>query len=140
LVGADIRWSLQAQQNGHIVGGVGVDQTLVDDAERFLEASTVAECLPASQSPTGEVAALQKTDKQTYVVEDVECNAYCTEWSRHMLDLGHKSEPWRLRRVLEAFKLKVCTSSVATALSSHPKLRLLISAVLGSTTVGGIRL
>jgi hypothetical protein len=29
---------------------------------------------------------------------------------------------------------------LATALSSQPMLRLLISAVLGSTTVGGIRL
>jgi hypothetical protein len=87
-----------------------VDQTLVDDTERFLEACTVVECLPALQSPTGEVAALQKTDKQTYFVEDVECNAYCTEWTRHLLDLSHKAEPWRLRRVLEAFKLKVHTS------------------------------
>jgi hypothetical protein len=89
---------------------VGVEQTLVDDTERFLEACTVAECLPASQSPIGQVVTLQKTDKQAYVVEDVECNAYCTEWTRHLLDLGHKAEPWRLRRVLEAFKLKVCTS------------------------------
>jgi hypothetical protein len=31
-------------------------------------------------------------------------------------------------------------TNIATALSSHPMLRLLISAVLGSTTVGGIRL
>lgn len=86
-----------------------MNQTLADDTERFLEACTVAECLPASQLPAGEVATLQKTDKQTYVVEDVECNAYCTEWTRLLLDLGHSAEPWRLRRVLEAFKLKVHT-------------------------------
>jgi len=103
---------LQAQQSGHIVGGPGVNQTLVDDAERFLEACTVAECLPASQSPTGDVATLQKIDKQTYVVEGVECNAYCTDWAHLLLDLGHGAEPWRLRRVLEAFKLKVHTSTV----------------------------
>lgn len=95
-----------AQQSGQIIGGPGVNQTLVDDAERFLEACTVAECLPASQSPTGDVATLQKIDKQTYIVEDVECNTYCTEWAHHLLDLGHSAEPWRLRRVLEAFKLK----------------------------------
>lgn len=98
---------MQAQRSGHIVGGVGVDQMLVDDTERFLEACAMSECLPAAQSPTGEVTTLQKTDRQTYVVEDVECNAYCSEWTRHLLDLGHNSEPWRLRRVLEAFKLKV---------------------------------
>jgi len=86
-----------------------VNQTLADDTERFLEACTVVECLSASQSPTGEVATLQKTDKHTYVVEDVECNTYCTEWTRLLLDLGHSAEPWRLRRVLEAFKLKVYT-------------------------------
>ncbi|PSN47625.1 hypothetical protein C0J52_04578 [Blattella germanica] len=91
-----------AQQSGHIVGGPGVNQTLVDDAERFLEACTVAECLPASQ----EVATLSKTDKQTYNVDGVESNAYCIEWARLLLDLGHTAEPWRLRRVLEAFKLK----------------------------------
>jgi hypothetical protein len=79
----------------------------VDDAERFLEACTVAECLPESQSPTGEVATLQKIDDQTYIVEDVECNAYCIEWAHILLDLGHGAEPWRLRKVLEAFKLKV---------------------------------
>lgn len=95
-----------AQQSGHIVGGAGVSQTLADDTERFLEACTVAECLPASQLPTGEVATLQKTDKQIHVVENVECNAYCTEWTRLLLDLGPSAEPWRLRRVLEAFKLK----------------------------------
>lgn len=98
---------MQAQRSGHIVGGVGVDQMLVDDTERFLEACAMSECLPPAQSPTGEVTTLQKTDRQTYVVEDVECNAYCSEWTRHLLDLGHNSEPWRLRRVLEAFKLKV---------------------------------
>ncbi|KAJ9579569.1 hypothetical protein L9F63_004754 [Diploptera punctata] len=91
-----------AQQRGHIVGGPGVDQSIVDDAERFLEACTVAECLPASQ----EVATLHKTDKQTYYVEGVESNAYCNEWARLLLDVGHSAEPWRLRRVLEAFKLK----------------------------------
>lgn len=91
-----------AQQSGHIMGGPGVDQTLVDDVERFLEACTVAECLPASQ----EVATLCKTDKQTYVVEGVESNAYCNEWARLLLDLEHSAEPWRLRRVLETFKLK----------------------------------
>lgn len=81
----------------------------MDDAEHFLEACTVAECLPVSQSPTGEVATLQKVDKQTHTVEGVECNAYCTDWAHILLDLGDSAEPWRLRKVLEAFKLKVCT-------------------------------
>ena len=99
----NLSFMLQAQQSGHIVGGPGVDQTMVDDTERFLEACTVAECLPASQ----EVATLTKTDKNTYIVQGVESNAYCNDWARLLLDLGHSADPWRLRRVLEAFKLKV---------------------------------
>jgi hypothetical protein len=81
----------------------------VDDAEHFLEACTVAECLTASQSPTGEMATLQKVDNQTHIVGGVECDAYCNEWARLLLDHGDSAEPWRLRKVLEAFKLKVCT-------------------------------
>ncbi|XP_069684162.1 protein Njmu-R1-like isoform X3 [Periplaneta americana] len=105
-LGPNIASLLQlAQRNGHVVGGAGVDQTLVDDVERFLEACTVAECLPATQSPTGEVAMLHKSE-QLHVLDDVESNAYCGEWTRLLLDLGHCAEPWRLRRVLEAFKLK----------------------------------
>jgi hypothetical protein len=47
---------------------------------------------------------------------------------------------YHLRSGLNPRTLGAVASTVATAHSSHPMLRLLISAVLGSTTVGGIRL
>ncbi|XP_067008472.2 protein Njmu-R1 [Anabrus simplex] len=99
-LGAQVSSLLQlAQQNRGVKSSPLVEATLVDDVHRFLSVCAVAECLGPQP---GVDAVLQPSG----TLEGVECNAYCAEWGRLLLEHGNKAEPWRLRKVLEAFKLK----------------------------------
>jgi hypothetical protein len=72
-----------------------------------------------------------ENDKQTFVQ-----NRTLGMWLKHILREFTVSINRKVRRADQSSKGVL----PATALSSQPMLRLLISAVLGSTTVGGIRL
>lgn len=79
--------------------------------QQFLSVCTVKEYL-------GSIVATEYLETQNAIlkcgnssecfhIEDVECNQYCKEWGQRLLELGQNSEPWKIRKVLEAFKLKV---------------------------------
>ncbi|XP_063238917.1 protein Njmu-R1-like [Bacillus rossius redtenbacheri] len=102
-LGTNVAFLLQlAQQNGSLRVGAGVGPELAADARRFLSACAAAECLslPAGSGPAA--ATLEVGG----AVAGLECNAHCREWGRLLTEHGHTAEAWRIRRAMEAFKLK----------------------------------
>nr|CAD7266065.1 unnamed protein product [Timema shepardi] len=102
MLGANVAFLLQlAQQNGRLRTEDDKEPRLAEDIQRFLSACTVAECL-GSQPSQPPVALLREG-----VVRGLEVNAYCRDWGLLLLEHSHSAEPWRIRRAMEAFKLKV---------------------------------
>nr|CAD7400685.1 unnamed protein product [Timema poppensis] len=101
MLGANVAFLLQlAQQNGRLRTEDDKEPRLAEDIQRFLSACTVAECL-GSQPSQPPVALLKEGE-----VRGLEVNAYCRDWGLLLLEHSHSAEPWRIRRAMEAFKLK----------------------------------
>nr|CAD7401706.1 unnamed protein product [Timema cristinae] len=113
MLGANVAFLLQlAQQNGRLRTEDDKEPRLAEDIQRFLSACTVAECL-GSQPSQPPVALFREGE-----VRGLEVNAYCRDWGLLLLEHSHSAEPWRIRRAMEAFKLKAALLSQHGSVSS----------------------
>ncbi|GLH04925.1 Protein Njmu-R1 [Gryllus bimaculatus] len=106
-LGPDIAALLQlVQQNGGIKVEGKVPASVEADIQQFLMACSVSECLVGAPPGVEAIVHMRPGATRKVCVMGVQANAYCTDWARLLLELGPSAEPWRLRKLLEAFKLK----------------------------------
>lgn len=99
-----------AQQNRKVIGADNVSPKAVADVQRFIASCAVVQYLGSHNKTESadNLPVLLKTggSEGKLRIDDVSCNSYCMDWAQRLLSLGESCEPWKIRKVLEAFKLK----------------------------------
>lgn len=94
------------QCNGDIIVEDSVPQNVEDDVRQFLMACSVAECfVGVPEHPDSSLKVCFDSNGKFSLI-GLMANSYCMEWAHLLLELGPNTEPWRLRKLLESFKLK----------------------------------
>ncbi|XP_049835240.1 protein Njmu-R1-like [Schistocerca gregaria] len=110
-MGEEVAILLQlAQQNRKVMGSDNVGPKAVADVRRFISSCAVVQYLGSinKAESTDNSPVLLKTGSPggKLIIDEVNCNSYCMDWAQRLLSLGENCEPWKIRKVLEAFKLK----------------------------------